>query len=177
MIEEWKNITGYEGLYQVSNMGRVRRLPRRIVNHGTQTVKKGSMVAQYPNRKGYMRLNLFKDGKMTEYFVHRLVAKAFVPNTYNLPDINHKSEVKTENRADNLEWCDKKYNNNFGTRTQRAIAKQEYAVVQKTLGGDVLKEYPSIQEAGRQTSISAGHICLVCQVKRPSAGGYRWTYK
>ena len=108
MMEEWKEIPGYEGLYEVSNMGNVRNVRRNTLLRLTKT------------NKGYIQVGLSKNGILTVLKVHRLVAQAFLPNPDNLPMINHKDEDKTNNRVENLEWCDHKYNMNYGTRNIRA---------------------------------------------------------
>ena len=110
MNEIWKNIAGYEGLYEVSSFGRVRSL--RFGK--TKILKPGK------NKKGYLRVSLCKNGKQKTFFVHRLVAQAFLENPQNLPQINHKDENKQNNRLENLEWCSCDYNNNYGTRNERA---------------------------------------------------------
>lgn len=116
--EEWKDIKGYEGLYQVSNLGRVRSLSR-YVKHRTIYILKGKLLKQRTRGKGYLAVTLCKNSKLKHYYVHRLVAEAFIPNPNNLPQVNHKDENKSNNCVDNLEWCDDKYNTNYGTRNER----------------------------------------------------------
>lgn len=176
-IEIWKDIPRYKGLYQASNMGRIRRLRRSIINHGTVTTKKGAIISQSYTSKGYRRVHIHFNGKIKEELAHRLVAEAFVPNPQEMPFVNHKDEDKTNNFPENLEWCDCAYNNNYGTRIKRSVEKQSAKVLQYTLDGRFVAEYPSINEAGRKTKISAGHICHVCKGMRPNAGGYVWHYK
>ena len=109
--EIWKDIKGFEGHYQVSNFGRVKSIKfgkERILRPGK-------------NKKGYLRVGISKNGESKTYSVHRLVAQAFIPNLNNLPQINHKNEDKTDNRVENLEFCDAKYNNTYGTRIQRFV--------------------------------------------------------
>ena len=108
-MEEWKNVIGYEGLYEVSNMGNVRNVRRNKLLKLTKTYY------------GYIQVNLYKNGIRTGLRVHRLVAQAFLPNPDNLPEVNHLDEDKTNNRVDNLEWCDRKYNNNYGDRLKKSI--------------------------------------------------------
>ena len=112
MDEIWKDIEGYEGLYQVSNTGQVKSLNYK----GRGVVK---LLKQAINYNGYKRVSLYKDGKQKHYFVHRLVAMTFIPNPDDLPIINHKDENKTNNNVNNLEWCTHKYNNNYGTVKER----------------------------------------------------------
>ena len=107
-MEEWKKIPGYEGLYEVSNMGNVRN------------VRRNKLLRLSKTNNRYIRVSLCKNGIKTGLTVHRLVAEAFLPNPDNLPEVNHKDEDKTNNRVENLEWCDHKYNMNYGTRNIRA---------------------------------------------------------
>ena len=120
MIEEWRPIEGYEGLYEVSNTGRVRSLDRYVKSKGeSYRLHKGKMLSPVIKDNGYLQLKLYCNGKLYKKYVHRLVAQAFIPNPDNLPEVNHRDEDKTNNRADNLEFCDHKYNMNFGTRQER----------------------------------------------------------
>lgn len=119
VIETWKDIAGYEN-YEVSNLGRIRK---KSSTHnykcGNSYTTKEIIIKQFKNEKGYLLVRFTKNGKKKKFRVHRLVAEAFIPNTNNLPQINHKDEDKANNHIDNLEWCDAKYNNNYGTRNER----------------------------------------------------------
>lgn len=110
MIEIWRDIPGYEGKYQVSNTGEIRSLK----------FGKIKILKQYTDKCGYNFLILSENGKRKNYFVHRSVAMTFIPNPNNLPQVNHKDENKANNCVDNLEWCSRKYNMNYGTRNERA---------------------------------------------------------
>ena len=116
MIEEWRPIEGYEGLYEVSSYGRVRSLDRFYYR-----LHKGKVLSPTKDRYGYLTVTLNYNGKSKTIKIHRLVAQAFLPNPDNLPQVNHKNEVKSDNCVDNLEWCDAKYNNKYGTRLERFI--------------------------------------------------------
>ena len=117
MTEEiWRPIEGYEGLYEVSNLGRVRSLDRY---DSRNQFRKGRIMKQNNDGRDYMSIQLCLNGKLKKYFVHRLVAEAFLPNPDNLPQVNHKDEDKSNNRVDNLEWCTAKYNLSYGTRNIR----------------------------------------------------------
>lgn len=105
-MEEWRPIAGYEGLYEVSNTGQVRRVG-------------DLMVLKFSDRRGYCGVRLRKDGIQKMFSVHRLVAQAFIPNPKGLPQVNHIDENKKNNNVDNLEWCDHIYNNLYGTRLER----------------------------------------------------------
>ena len=175
MTEIWKEIEGYDGLYEVSDKGNVRS---RNYNHTGTT-----QVLQPGEVRGYLQVGLNKNGKRKRFFVHRLVAKAFLENTQNLLEVNHKNEDKADNRIENLEWCSREYNNNFGTRNRRIAEsntnnpKRSKAVLQISKSGEFLKEFPSLMEAWRETGIYHGHICRCCLGKLKSAGGYLWRYK
>ena len=115
IMEIWKDIKGYEGLYQVSNMGRIKSL-------GNDKTRKEKILSLKPNNKGYIIVHLCKNGKRKHFSVHRLVAEAFLPNPDNLPVVNHKIddfEHRSDNRVENLEWCTVEYNNNYGTHNKK----------------------------------------------------------
>lgn len=113
MEEIWKDISNYEGKYEVSNLGRVRRLSY----NGTGEIK---FLKQSTNKRRYKRVGLCKNGKMKNCYVHRLVAITFIPNPNNHKEVNHKDENPANNNVNNLEWCTSEYNNNYGTRNKRA---------------------------------------------------------
>ena len=117
MKEEWRPVVGYEDLYEVSNTGQVRSLDK-YDSLGVFWI--GKLLSKLKVR-GYFMVKLRKDGIQKMCSVHRLVAQAFIPNPLGLPQINHKDEVKTNNRVENLEWCTAKYNNNYGTKNKRMI--------------------------------------------------------
>ena len=174
-METWKAIDGYEGLYQVSNLGRVKSLN---YNHtGTERI-----LMSRKNRGGYLYVNLHKDGHRKTITVHRLVATAFISNPHNLETINHKDEVKTNNTVGNLEWMSLKDNNNYGTRNKRLSETQindpnkSKAVQMLDRQGNLLATFPSTHEAERATGIYHGHISKCCLGKYKSAGGYIWRY-
>lgn len=167
MKEFWKEIKGYEGLYQVSNYGRVKSLYWN--NERIMKTAKG--------KDGYLLVQLWKNKKGKMYSVHRLVAQAFIPNPDNLPIINHKDEKPSNNHVENLEWCDYIYNNNYGTTKQRRADKQSKTVYQYNLKGEFVAEYPSTMEIQRQLGFNNGGIVACCNGKIKTAYGYKWTYK
>lgn len=174
-MEEWRDIKGYEGLYQVSSWGRVKSLN---YNH----TGKERILLQWYN-KGYNRIGLVKNGILKMYSVHRLVAEAFIPNPNNLPFVNHKDENKQNNIVSNLEWCNIAYNNSYGTRTERASKKQinrkdcSKVILQYDLYGNFIKEWASTKEIERQLGYSHSNISKCCNGKYKSACGYKWKYK
>lgn len=174
MEEEWRDISGWEGLYQVSNLGQVRSIFYHC-SHKTRIMIQGH------DKNGYCRVCLKNNGNRRYCTVHRLVAEAFIPNPNNLPQINHKDECKTNNAVENLEWCDAKHNNNYGTRDkrisetrmQRNILGKE--ILQYDMNGVLLNKWKSINEAMR-----AGYsgTCIVgCAKGRyKKHKGYVWKY-
>lgn len=118
VAEAWKDIKGYEGLYQISNIGRVKSLSR-IDSRGNKRNEKILKISK--NNSGYYFVGLCKNGKVKQYLIHRLVAEAFVRNPYNYSEVNHKDEDKQNNIADNLEWCTHEYNCKYGTRNKRVL--------------------------------------------------------
>lgn len=174
MEEIWKDIEGYEGFYQVSNMGRVRSIERRL-NDGR--IYGGRILEQKQVRNGYMQVHVSKDNKGKYLSVHRLVARAFVSGFVEGADVNHKDEDKTNNRADNLEWCSHSYNSQYGHRNDTMVEQRSLEVVMMSEDGSTIREFPSLREAARASGVSAAHICQVCKGERKRAGGYRWKYK
>ena len=121
MIEEWRPVVGYEGLYEVSNTGQIRSFDRYVkYSNGRIHLHKGKVLSPIKDKDGYLQVNLCYNGKIHQIKVHRIVAQAFIPNPNNLPQVNHKDEDKTNNSVDNLEWCTVKYNNNYGSRKDKA---------------------------------------------------------
>ena len=179
MQEIWKDIEGYEGLYEVSNLGRVRSLDRVVVySNGRKCLYKGRILKPANNTVGYFFCVLCKNGQKKKKYIHRLVAEAFIPNPDNLPEVNHRDEVKTNNHVENLEWCDGKYNKNYGTCQQRRAEKRSKPVLQLDINtGRVISEYPSLIETGKQTGFSVGNISACCRGICNTAYGFKWQYK
>lgn len=120
-MEEWRDVVGYEGLYEVSNLGRVRSVDRQLKYRDSYRTVKGIYIQQLYEPYGHLFVRLCKEGKKKQTYVHRLVAQAFIPNPDNLPCINHKNEIPDDNRVENLEWCTVAYNNTYGRRIEKEI--------------------------------------------------------
>lgn len=162
MKEIWKDIKDYEGHYQVSNLSRVKS-----IKFGKEIIMKQNI------RRGYYYVGLSKNGKVKNYFVHRLVAEAFLDNPDNLPCVNHKDENKLNNNVDNLEFCSVFYNNTYGTRLQRFSVKmrnrKEWSkpIDVYDLNMNFIETLPSIEECGRKYNV------LPINIKHCCNGGYK----
>lgn len=161
MVEIWKDIKDYEGLYQVSNLGRVKSFVHK---------KERILKLRFTGR--YYQAELYKNKNSKSYSVHRLVAEAFIPNPDKLPCINHKDENKSNNHVDNLEWCTQHYNIHYGTGLHRRIITQYKPVICVEKG--II--YPSQIEAGKQLGMCHRHINDCCKGRRNTTGGYHWKY-
>lgn len=167
-MEEWRDVRGYEGMYEVSNYGRVRSLPRGNT--------KGGILAER-NNHGYVSVHLANHGSQAYPRVHRLVAEAFLQNPMHLPFVNHIDEDKRNNRSDNLEWCTAKYNANYGTRNERMGKTKRRAVQMYSIKGELITEFPSIRAAAEFTGTHQSSISSACAGRLNKAGGYIWKYK
>lgn len=180
MKEIWKDVKGYEGLYQISNTGRIKSLNYRHTG-------KEKILRPDTTKKGYLRVALCKDGKIKNFRINRLVALHFIPNPNNLPQVNHKDEDKTNNYVENLEWCSIKYNNIYNDRHKKVAEKNtngkcSIPVVQiDSTTNKVINAYPSAMEAERQGRFNNGSINQCCKNKYKKEGnniykGYKWQY-
>ena len=186
MKEIWKDIKDYEGIYQISNLGNIKSLDRPKRNYDINTGMFTLVTIRGKIRKprltsfGYYTILLSKNGKRKWFFIHRLVAEAFVPNPDNLPFVNHKDENPQNNKVDNLEWCTAKYNSNYGTRNER-VSKTKTNNTYNTKPVKCVETgiiYPSTREAARQTGIRNTNIssCARKQYGYKTAGGFHWEY-
>lgn len=138
--------------------------------------KTGIVLKPIKNTGGYLQVGLCKNSKKKMYLIHRLVAEAFIPNPENLPCVNYKDEVKTNNCITNLEWCTHEYNNNYGTRTERSAKAKNKTVFQLRKDGSLVRVWPSANEVQRQLGYGHSNIVNCCTGKRHSAYGFKWCY-
>ena len=192
MREEWRTAVYdgevYEGLYKVSNFGRILSLNYR--NTG-----KAELMNTFDSGNGYWQIELWKNGKPKKCLVHRLVAQAFLPNPEGKPCINHKIEGDegkkinmvifnedgtVDEKRSTIEWATYKENNNYATRNERIFEKTTNGklskkVLQLSLSGELIREWPSTKECGRN-GFNQGNIVSCCRGERKSAYGFRWMY-
>lgn len=170
--ETWKDIPGYEGLYSISSIGRVKSISHKVkancnggIRRTSESEKKG-IVGWH----GYVWISLCKNGVSKTHSVHRLVAQAFIPNIDKKPQVNHKNGVKTDNRVENLEWCTNSENQ------VHAVISGLNKVSKRVLCDETGKIYSSSGEAMRNTGICARNIRSACSGKYKTAGGYHWEW-
>lgn len=154
-----KDIKGYEGLYAVTSCGKVWSYRKKIF-----------LRSKLCN--GYQQVCLYKDGKMKTVYIHRLVAETYIPNPLGLLEVNHKDESKEHNYINNLEWCDRKYNNNYGTHNDR-VAKANYKPV---FCIELNTTYESVSQAAKELGVFQSAISACLTGKRKSTGGYHFKY-
>lgn len=171
--EIWKDMEGFEGFYRISNMGRVF------------SIKTSKIRATSVNNSGYETIHLYKNACHKSATVHRLVALAFVPNHNNYSEINHLNENKLDNRADNLEWCSRRYNQVYSGNIERwtkagalgGKMKRSKKVYQFTLEGDFIKEWFSAREAQAELGLARTGIGKCCLGKYKTYGGFLWSFQ
>ncbi|MBR4486649.1 HNH endonuclease [bacterium] len=173
--EIWKDIPEYEALYQVSNLGNIKSLDLIVIDKlGRKYVKKGKLLKQRIDKYGYNYVHLHKNGNEKYKLVHRLVAEAFIPNPNNLPQVNHKNEIKTDNNIENLEFCDVKYNLNYGTRNEKVSKNKSKKIKQLDKDGNLINIWLNSLEASKKLNIHSGNIRSCCRGELKTAGGYKW---
>lgn len=164
MLEIWKDIKEYEGLYQVSNLGRIRSLDKyRKGKNNTKVFVKGRILKQNKDKDGYLQVNLSKNNKQKTFKSHRLVAMAFLINKNNLPQVNHKDENRQNNCVSNLEWCTEKYN-------------CRYSHCKKIICLTTGKIFNSIVEGGEYYNINSKRIVDCLKGRLKTYKGLSWDY-
>lgn len=199
-MEEWRDVVGYEKMYQVSNYGRVKSLSR--VGDNGHYIKESYLHIR-KDKDGYCIVTFFKHGIRKDWKVHRLVAIAFIPNPDNFSYVNHKDEIKSNNYVENLEWCTAAYNTNYGSRNKKVSEKlrgrehpenrgannyfygksfargkhpQAKRVFQFTVDGVLVGEHDCTISAAESVGVSQSAISMCCRGKRRQIKGYKWSY-
>lgn len=163
--EEWRMVPDYEGLYMVSNKGRIYGIKRKLYRKFKT------------DKDGYLIVNLSKNSKQDYPSVHRLVAMAFIPNPNNLPEVNHKDENPENNCVDNLEWCTAEYNVNYGTRNKRVAEKLSKPIEQWSKDGQLIKVWASLKEVEKEKGWSHGNISGCANGLNKTAYGFIWKFQ
>lgn len=166
--EKWQEINIQGELYEVSDQGRARTR-----YHGRSGyLDEYRYINLLDNGKGYLRFNIRRQNRQTTVYIHRLVAEAFIPNPSGYTEINHIDEDKTNNRADNLEWCDHIYNCRYGSRSERVGAKHMRSV--RCI--DIDQIYPSLKEAAETFGVRVTALSNCLKGRSQTCAGHRWEY-
>ena len=176
--EMWKQIPKLDGTYFVSTLGNVKRVEHiRVNSRGIPHHIKEKAIRQGNDKDGYKQVCLHtSDGQQHQRKIHRLVAEAFIPNPNDFPCVNHKDECKTNNRAENLEWCTRAYNINYGTAKQRIAKSLARPIAQFSKSGKLIAKFESAKEAQREFGYADWYIGSCCKGKVRQAYGYVWKY-
>ena len=190
-MEIWKDVPGFEGIYQVTRDGRVRSLDRTTLYKDKHLrFVSGREMKPFMDRHGYKVVTLKKNRYKKHWFVHRIVGITYIPNPDNLPQINHKDEVKTNNNVENLEWCTNYYNEVYGTSIERSVKNRDTKAVgrkialartfgfvdQLDLNDNIIKTWVSARTAGRSLGKHGSNISKCCNGQQKTAYGYKWVF-
>lgn len=186
--EEWRDVVGYEGLYQVSNLGRVKSLRRRLKHSdGRLRFYPEKIIKDLNTGTGYRHVCLYQNKRRKQSYVHRLVAEAFIPNPNNFGDVNHIDGCKTNNHYQNLEWCSRSknikhaYDNGLkSSHLSEAIKHRSRIVLQYTQDGELIAQYTSASKAAKKNRFNQGNISKYCRgenKRKATYKGYIWRYK
>lgn len=178
-MEIWKDIQGYEGLYQVSNLGQVKSLAKFKGTNYKQFIAE-RIMKQKDNGFGYLTVGIRRSGKSTTTYIHRLVAQAFIPNPDNLPEVNHIDGNKLNNAADNLEWCDRAENERHAYKSGlkkvgegNVLSKK---IAQYTLDGVLVKTYPNARFVKKELGYEDSVIRRCARRVIETVYGFKWQY-
>ena len=177
--EVWKDIPEYEGFYKISNYGRLMSIGRSYRHLGGYRNIKNKICKLFVDKKtGYYKYTLCKNKTYRIVSIHRVVASIFIPNPQNLPFVNHKDEIKTNNQADNLEWCTPKYNTEYSNVAEKVKEKLYKKVVQYDFDGNLINSYKTTGDAARSIGVNSySSIARCCKGEIGSAYGYVWRYE
>lgn len=173
MLEIWKDIEGYNGFYEISNLGNCKT--HYAIGSGKYT-KEGRLLKPVKCSNGYSEYQLRINGERRCCLAHRLVAEAFIDNPMNKPEVNHKDEDIRNNYADNLEWVTSKENANYGTRNERSAIPKRIKVVKLDSNLNLLQTYNSLEQAGNDNNVGSECITRVCKGKQHYSNGFKWMY-
>lgn len=180
MLEKFNTIEGYEGLYEVSNLGTIKSLQRVITMKNGQKRTIPEAIRKPELIKGYLVVALYNGKKRKNFQVHRLVAQAFIPNPDNLPEVNHKDECRTNNCVTNLEWCTRAYNNTYGSHSKKcgetlSQNKTKFEYEQYSMDGTLLRVWTHAEL--KESHFKQGN-CYNCAIgKQSMAHGFKWKLK
>lgn len=189
--EVWKDIPNYEGYYQISNLGRIKSVARKVKYQNSYRNVKEKLKKTFIGKQGYERVELSKNGKTKKYNVHRIVANVFISNPLNKETVNHINGIKTDNRVENLEWATRSENELHAykiglaknSEKQRNVARlyckenKIKSIIQLDLDGNFIKEWKSAKEVEEKINISRKNISQCITGKNKTAGGYKWLTK
>lgn len=166
-MEKWKKIKGYEN-YEISTYGNVKSLKNKNIK----------ILKPSKSNSGYLQVVLCKNGKTKNHFIHRLVAENFIENKNNYSEINHKDENKLNNHIDNLEWCTRLYNMNYGNVKNKISNSMKIKVIKMTKDNAIIKVYGSIKMAAKENNVKETNIVKCCKNIKgyKTCGGYKWQY-
>jgi len=174
MLEVWKDIDGYEGSYQISNLSRIKSLKRNITTKNNIVLPiKERILKQAMSSTGYYIVAIQKEDKQQMFKVHRLIAIAFIPNPFNKRTVNHINGIKTDNRLENIEWATDLENTQHARINGYCSDEKE---VNQIKDGIVVNTFKSLSHANRQTGIQISNISYCCSGARKNAGGFQWEY-
>lgn len=190
MEEVWKDVVGYEGLYQVSNLGRVKSVDRTILRSSTPQKVKGKIISQETQNTGYKIVNLWNKKNRKAFLVHRLVAEAFLNKQDGKDVIDHINGIRDDNRVVNLRWCTQKENSNYPIARHKYLSankkrienirsfhkKNSLKVYQLSIDGIIIKKWDSVKQASDKLGILTSGIYAACVNVKNTAGGYKWKY-